>query len=121
MNNFKFALFGLALTSSASFAGDCSIPDIPEVPDGASATMEQMLAGQSAVKAFQAANLEYMSCLDPMVSAAGEAAKASDATDESKAAAKQLEEQYNTAVSIEEGIASQFNASLKAYKAANPG
>jgi hypothetical protein len=120
MNKFKLALLGLTLASSASFAGECAIPDIPELPDGAAASMEQMLAGQSAVKAFQAANLEYMSCLDPMVTAAGEAAKAKDASDESKAASKQLEEQYNTAVSMEESVAGQFNTALKAYKAANP-
>lgn len=121
MNNFKIGLAALALVSANSIAGECSIPDIPELPDGGSATMEQMLEGQKSIKAFQTANLEYMSCLDPLIAAAAEAANADSASDEDKAAVKQLEEKYNTAVSVEEDLAGQFNTEIREYKAANPG
>ena len=121
MNNFKIGLAALALVSANSIAGECSIPDIPELPDGGSATMEQMLEGQKSIKAFQTANLEYMSCLDPLIAAAAETANADTASDEDKAAVKQLEEKYNTAVSVEEDLAGQFNTEIREYKAANPG
>ena len=121
MNNLKLVLLSLMLTSTTSIAQDCAAPAVPTLPEGATATMDQMVAGQQAVKAFQAANLEYMNCMDPVITAATNAAKAEDASDESKVAAKQLEEQYNAAVSKEEQLAGQFNAALKEFKAANPG
>jgi len=110
----------IALHASASLAADCTAPDMPNVPDGASANMEAMLAGQKAVKAFQAANLEYMSCLDPIIAEAAEAAKAEGASDEALETVKELEAKYNAAVSNEEEVAGAFNTAIRAYKAANP-
>ena len=67
MNIIKLALIGLALGSAASMAGECAAPALPTLPDGATATMDQMLAGQKAVKEYQAANSEYRACLDPQL------------------------------------------------------
>jgi hypothetical protein len=120
MKALKTALLGIALTSSFAIADDCVKPDAPTIPDGASATMEQMLAGQKAVKAFQAANLEYMGCLEPLVSAAQANLQDGKGSEEAVAAYKKLEETYNAAVSMEEEVAGAFNAQIKAYKAANP-
>ena len=64
MSNLKYALLALVLGSSFSMAGDCTDPVAPTLPDGGTASMEDMLAGQKAVKDFQAANLEYMSCVE---------------------------------------------------------
>jgi hypothetical protein len=121
MNVFRLALLGLALTSSASMANDCTAPDMPTAPDGVTSTMEQMLEGQKAVKTFQAANMEYMSCLDPMLAEATTTAKAKGATDAEMDTQKALEAQYNSAVSQEEEVAGQFNTAIRAYKVANPG
>lgn len=120
MHTLKLAIIGLAFGSTATIAGECSAPATPELADGAAATMEQMLAGQKAVKTFQAANLEYMACLDPMVTAAGKTAKADSDDKGAIAALKELEAKYNAAVSQEEEVAGQFNSAIKAYKAANP-
>ena len=121
MNNLKFALLGLVFCSAGSMAADCTAPETPVLPDGASASMEEMLEGQEAVKAYQAANLEYMNCLDPMLTAATEKAMEEDASDEDRAAVKALEERYNGAVTAEEELAGQFNTEVREYKAANPG
>jgi hypothetical protein len=120
MKILKLALVGLMFTSAGSIAADCTSPEAPSLPDGASASMEDMLGGQQAVKDFQAANLEYMNCLDPLVAAATAKAMAKDSSDEDKAAVKALEERYNGAVSAEEGLAGQFNTEIREYKAANP-
>jgi hypothetical protein len=120
MQTLRTALLAIALTSSFAIADDCVKPDAPTIPDGASSTMEQMLAGQKAVKAFQAANLEYMGCLEPMVSAAQANVLEEEGSEEAVAAYKKLEETYNAAVSMEEEIAGAFNAQIKAYKAAHP-
>ena len=121
MNTIKVALFSLALCSTPTFAADCTAPAKPVTPDGATSTMDQMLAGQKAVKTFQAANMEYMSCLDPLLAAAAEQATQGTASEEDAAALKALEEQYNSAVSTEEEVAGDFNTQIRAYKAANPG
>ncbi len=122
MNLMKIAAIGLFLGSTLVVADDCVMPEAPAVPDGASATMEQMIAGQTAVKAFQAANIDYMACVEPGLTAAGEQLPA--ATGDDKAAAQkaydEIEATYNAAVSAEEAVAGQFNAAIRAYKAANP-
>lgn len=119
MNRIKLALLGLALGSTVTVAGECVAPEKPTVPDGGSSSMEQMLAGQKAVKVFQTANLEYMACLEPQIEAARAASEAG--TDGAEATYKQLEESYNDAVSKEEEVAGKFNTEIREYKAANPG
>ena len=118
MKTIKYAFLALALSSASSFAADCEQPAMPELPDGASASMEQMLEGQKAVKAFQSANVEYMQCLEPTMTAAQAAAKEGD--DSSADLYKEIEATYNAAVSAEEEVAGQFNTQIREYKAANP-
>lgn len=119
MNLLKLAILGLALGSTFSVASDCVKPDKPTVPDGASASLEDMLNGQKAVKSFQAANMDYMKCLEEAHNAA-EAAAPDRSEDEKKAAWDKFEETYNAAVSQEEEVAGQFNTEIREYKAANP-
>ena len=64
MKSLNILLATLMLGSATALAGDCNKPASPELPDGANASMEEMLAGQQAVKAFQTENLEYMDCLE---------------------------------------------------------
>jgi hypothetical protein len=61
----------LATSASGVFAqGDCEQPDMAVMPDGASATMEDMLAGQKSVKAYQSSNMDFMKCLESTFKAA---------------------------------------------------
>jgi hypothetical protein len=121
MKTIKSTLLALALVATPALALDCDMPEAPTMPDGASSTMEDMLAGQKAVKAFQAANIDYMSCVENAMNAAEAAAK--EASDDDKAAANEayakLVETYNAAVSVEEEVAGQFNTEIREYKAAN--
>ncbi len=121
MTKLSLAVLGLTLAASQAVA-ECTRPDQPTLPDGAEATMEDMLAGQKAVKAFQAANVEYMKCLEVDFTAAEAAAQ--EGTDEEKAAAAAAYtaglDAYNDAVSAEEAVAGQFNVEIREYKAANP-
>ena len=121
MNAIKLALVGLVLGSAASMAEDCTAPAVPALPDGDSATLEQMLEGQAAVKAYQASNTEYRSCLEPKISAAEVAASGESPGPELTEALNTLNAQYNASVSSEEELAGKFNTELKKYKAANPG
>ncbi len=121
MKTLKFALLGLglALGSTVSMADDCVAPDAPVISEGEESTLEQMLAAQKAVKEFQAANLAYMGCLEPMLTAAESAAKEGQ-----EGAAEnylKIQETYNAAVSREEEVATKFNTEIRDYKTANPG
>jgi len=92
------------------------------MPDGRTATLDQMKAAQASVKAYNASMDEYLKCID------AEAPKASDITaDMSDAQKKQMQKEieasvkkHNAAVSDEEAVAARFNEQLKAYKAKQP-
>tara|TARA_R110000850_G_scaffold150363_1_gene272913 strand:+ start:121 stop:489 length:369 start_codon:yes stop_codon:yes gene_type:complete len=116
----KLVCFGLALSSAASFAEDCTAPAAPSLPDGATATLEEMLAGQTAVKEYQAANAEYRACLEPKVTAAQTAAAGDSPGPELVEALQKLNDDYNVSVSDEEKVAEEFNTELRQYKEANP-
>ena len=101
----------------------CTYPKDPgAMPDGRTATKEQMIAAQGSVKAYNAAMDEYLKCID------AESPKATDITaDMSPEQKKQIQQEieasvkkHNAAGSDEEAVAARFNDQLKAYKAKQP-
>ena len=104
--------------ASQTFAADCTRPTMPAVPDGASATMDEMIAGQGAVKAFQADAQAFRACVDGKL--AGLKAAAADGDEAAAETFKATTEAYNASVSDEETLAEAFNAAIRAYKEANP-
>jgi len=121
MNKLKLGILGMALAlgSAMSMAEDCVAPEAPAIPEGEDSSLEQMLAAQKTVKDFQAANLAYMNCLEPQLTAAEAAAKEGDET--AVATYQKVQEAYNAAVSREEEIAGKFNTEIRDYKTAHPG
>ncbi len=121
MNINSIVALTILLGSSVTMA-ECVTPDAPNLPAGASSTMQDMIAGQNSVKAFQTANIEYMGCLEKAFTEAEASGK--EGSDDEKAAATATYEEalskYNDAVSKEEEVAGQFNAEIREYKAANP-
>lgn len=101
-----FALLGLAqLPAQAA----CNYPADVSIPDGKTATEEQMIGGQKVVKDYMAAMEAYQDCLDQEEKALGAAV-----TDEQKA---MRVKRYNAAVDTMESVANRFNEQLHAYKA----
>jgi hypothetical protein len=82
------------------------------MPDGATATREQMLAAQAQVRAYQAAMNEFVACIDSEDEAAGE-----QAPGEFKSL---MADRHNAAVDEMQGVAAAFNEQLRAFRAANP-
>lgn len=118
------ALLGLGLLCTALGVGaaPCELPSRPQLPDGATASMDQMLAGQKAVQAFQASNMVYMKCLEETFTAAKTASRKSSGEAERAQAKARYSESlaaYNAAVSAEEEVAGDFNVELREYKVAN--
>jgi hypothetical protein len=90
----------------------CEPPSVVTIPDGKSASREQMLEAQSAVKGYMSAMDQYLKCVDDEMNAKGE-----EAPNEYKAL---MVQRHNSAVAEMESVAGAFNEQRKAYLAANP-
>jgi hypothetical protein len=106
-----------ALAAGAAYA-DCPYPAAPDkVPDGASATMQEMLAGQKAVGEYNKAISDYNACIDKEL---GDAiAKGGDKLKpEQKADMQRIANQkHNAAIDQLQSVADRFNEQVKIYKA----
>ena len=106
---------GLAVIVASGYgfaAAACENPAAVAIPDGKASTMEQMLAAQAQVKAYQAAMNEFLACIDSELQAQGE-----QAPEDFKSL---MVARHNAAVAEMEGVAAAFNDQIKAYRAANP-
>ena len=112
MSKVSYLLIGasFALGMSGAFA-ECNYPKSVSVPDGSTASEEEMLAGRTAVQEYMAAMNEYLACLDEEAARLGE---------EESSEQKQLHVQrHNAAVDDMEAVAAEFNDELAAYKTRN--
>lgn len=102
-----------AIASGYGFAAAaCEPPSPVPMPDGATATRDQMLAAQAQVRAYQAAMNELLACLASELDGEGE-----QAPEEFKSL---MVSRHNAAVAEMEGVAAAFNDQLRAFRAANP-
>jgi len=88
----------------------CEDPVDVDMPDGATASTQEMLDGQGAVKKYIEEAELFLECM-----VAEEKDQAKDATDEEKSVGV---ERYNSVVDKMESIAATFNEQIRAYKAA---
>jgi hypothetical protein len=120
------ALYSLAvlatLAGSHAYAA-CTYPTAPDaIPDGASATLEQMVAAQKLVKQFDQEIGAYTACLKLESDAAlAQVDQAQDDAKKKEERKKELErmqvQKHNAAVEADEALATRFNEQLKAFKA----
>ena len=106
-----------ALASGAAYA-DCPYPAAPDkLPDGATATLQDMLGGQKAVADYNKAVNDYVACIDKELEEA--IAKAGDKIKpEQKADMQRVETQkHNAAIDQLQSVADRFNEQVKVYKA----
>jgi len=112
----------IAALAMSPLHADCTYPPPPDkLPDGASATLEEMLAGQKTVNAYQKAVNEYISCidkeLDDKISKAGDKLKPEQKVDMQKIEAQK----HNAAVDQMQSVADRFNEQVKVYKTRTKG
>jgi hypothetical protein len=108
---------GAALMAGAAHA-ECPYPPAPDkLPDGANASLEEMLAGQKTVKAYQKAIDDYVVCIDKELEEA--IAKGGDTLKpKQKADMQHVEAQkHNAAIDQEQSLADRFNEQVKLFKA----
>jgi hypothetical protein len=116
------ALF--AITALAALAGpvyaDCSYPPPPaKIPDGNTATMQEMLDGKQAVTQYNKDINAYVACIklehETAVTSAGD-----KLTPQQKADMEKIEVQKNNAaVDQLQSVADRFNEQIRIYKAKN--
>ena len=107
----------LAATAAPVFA-ECPYPQAPaKIPDGATATLQEMIDGQKAVNAYQKAINDYTACIDKELEDAlakgGDKLKPEQKTDMQRVEAQK----HNAAVDQLQAIADRFNEQVKVYKA----
>lgn len=112
------ALALLATMATATAQAACIYPRAPEnIPDGATATYDQMVAAQTAVKQFDADIAAYNACLTMEL----EALLADPNIDDLRKAeiADMQVKKNNAAVDEAQAVATRFNEQLRAWKEAN--
>ena len=105
-----FLLFLTILTGNL-LAQDCAYPPLVEIPDGATATLDQMVAAQGNIQTFIADMTDYQDCINNELEVAGD-----DATDEFRAI---MIGRFNAAATEIEAVAASFNEQIAAFRAAN--
>lgn len=110
MKPFKILVIALTTSffSTLSTASDCSKPVAPNIPDGANASEESMLAVQEDVKEFIADGRQYLNCVKSQ-----EAELAKDATDEERQA---IVDRYNAMVDKMKTASNDFNKAVNDYQ-----
>lgn len=104
------------LFGAAPFAFACDYPQRADVPNGATATKDEMLAGQTAVKDYMTAMETYLACIEKEEQ--DTLATMPDITEDERASRDAaLTKKYNAAVQEMELVAAQFNEEVRAYKA----
>lgn len=105
-------LAGLVLLAGPAWA-ECPAPSSDEldIPDGGSATREQMLAAVQRVKAYQAQMEGFRQCLSAELDAMPQPAPPE--------AVQFHDLRHNASITSEEAVAERLNAEIRAFKAAN--
>lgn len=105
------ALLVLAAALSPAAQAACEYPAQVTIPDGKSATQDEISAASANVKKYLAAMEAYTACLDAEIAAL----PVEQQTPEAKA---MHVKRYNAAVDAMELTANSFNEQLRAFKAA---
>jgi hypothetical protein len=110
MPRVKSLIVVIAAVAAQAAGAACDYPPEIAIPDGKSATKEQMVAASNAVKDYMAKVEQYLACLDKEESDLGEAV-----TEEQK----QIHtSRHNAAVDALNAVAARYNDQVKEYKKA---
>lgn len=120
------AIASTAVLSAGTAYADCSYPTPPDhIPDGNTATLQEMVEAQKAVKEYDKAINAYVACIQlERNDAVGKIAKPGQTpTPDQKKAMDDMErvevQKHNAAIDQLQSIADRFNEQVKVYKARN--
>lgn len=120
------AIAATAVVSAGTAYADCSYPSPPDhLPDGNTATLQEMVDAQKAVKEYDKAINAYVACIQlERDGAMGKIAKPGEkpTADQKKAMddmARVEVQKHNAAIDQLQSVADRFNEQVKVYKAKN--
>lgn len=117
-------LIKIICTASVLFAAQsafaCDYPNRVIIPNGGTATKEDMLQGQKGVKAYVTEMETYLECIVEEEKVARAAIVDLQPEDEQQRE-EAMNKKYNAAVDEMERVAAQFNAEVQAYRARDTG
>ena len=118
MNRLIKTTAAVALLIAAQGAFACDYPQRVTVPDGTTASKEDMIAGQKGVKSYMASMEEYLSCIE--ADEAQRVLSQGNVDDETKRQQEEMfNKKYNAAVEEMNLVAEEFNMQVRAYKDRN--
>ncbi len=94
----------------------CGYPDRVTIPNGSSATKDEMVAGQRGVKKFMADMETYLSCIEEKDKDIRAGFEEADPIVEAQRD-EMLFKKHNAAVEEMETVAARFNEEVRTYKA----
>jgi hypothetical protein len=110
-------LFSLALVFVTPLALACDYPaPLKSLPDGATATKEEMLAGVKDISAYQERMTGYLSCIEADQIVTLQAIAKDDKKGKSRSESN-FDKRYNAAVEEQTKAVEQFNLEIRTYKA----
>jgi hypothetical protein len=98
-----------AVQAAGADLSKCAFPEVPTVPDGTSATEEEMGAAAAEVRAYVDATQAGLNCLGDLEASLGE-----EITDEQR---QSIVASYNTHVDQLNATANAYNEAVRAFKA----
>lgn len=114
MHTFKIAFAVVFLTLSLPAIG-CDYPPSADIPNGSTATRDEMLAGQQAVRDYIAAMEEYLACIEEEEEATLDTL--TDISDEERVNRERaLTVKHNAAVEQMELVAARFNEEVRVFR-----
>jgi hypothetical protein len=116
MNKTMKTALSVAMLFIAQGAFACDYPQRVDMPDGATASKDEMIAGQKGVKSYMTNMESYLACIEAEEAQAvielGEIDE-----DTSRQRAEMFNKKYNAAVEEMNLVAEEFNIQVRAYKA----
>jgi hypothetical protein len=98
----------------------CSLPGAPAVPDGATASLQQMAAARSAFQAFDNATNAYVHCVDSAIDGVAQQHAATASRTDLESLKTFGAGAHDTAIDQEQALADEFNAQIRIYKSKHP-
>ena len=116
MKNLIKLICSILVMCVAQSALACDYPERIKIPNGTTATKEDMLAGQKGVKKFVAEMEVYLACIVEDEKSARAVMEELSAEEEQQRE-DMLNKKYNAGVDEMERTAAQFNVEVQAYRA----
>lgn len=107
-------LLATGILVAASPAIACDYPDRPQIPEGADATRDEMIAASGAVKEYLAKVDEFLNCIEDEEKAAI-AALEEPAEEEIQRRSEMLDKRFDAANEEKALVGEMFNQQVRAY------